>query len=237
MLVLVTGSSGTLGRRVVALLEERGHRVRRGGRPPDPSGAGAVIHCATDPNDPATVDLGLIKHLAGAADPGTHLVYPSIVGVDLIPTPYYQAKVACEKEMVASGLPWTIVRATQYHQLIWHWYTKPSRNPLLRVPAVTRYQVLDPAEHARLLVDRVDNEPLGRAPDVGGPTAYEARQLAQSCLAAIGSRRRILSLNQPGIVGAAFRAGANLTPNRGGGESWTEFVARQMARRPPTSDP
>ncbi len=148
-----------------------------------------------------------------------------------MPTPYYRAKVACEALLVSTGRPWSILRATQFHQLIWGWYSAPTRKPLLLVPAGTRYQVLDPQEMARRLVDAIEAGPQGRLEDLGGAFAYEAVDLARSVMAAMGSKRRVVAYNRPGLVGAAFRAGANLTPHRGEGETWNEFVARQIARR------
>jgi hypothetical protein len=102
---------------------------------------------------------------------------------------------------------------------------------LLLVPASTRYQVLDPMEMARKLVDAVETGRQGRLEYLGGAFAYEAAELARSVLAAVGSHRRAIAYNRPGIVGAALRAGANLTPNRAEGETWNDFVARQISRR------
>lgn len=194
-------------------------------------GVEAIVHSATDPRRPDLVDVGGLRLLDQMAPSGVHLVLPSIVGCDLIPTPYYKAKTTCEQAVTAATRPWAILRATQFHQLIWGWYSRPSRNPFLFVPAATRYQVLDPMEMARGLADAVDGRLQGRLDDLGGAFAYEATELARSVVTASGSRRRVIGYNRPGLVGAALRAGANLTPNRGLGETWNEFVARQIARR------
>lgn len=248
----MTGGTGVLGRRLVGQLLERGHAVRVGtsrrsaakrddlantfelnlttgeGVAAATAEVDAVIHSATDPVNPEPVDLNGIRLIAEAASPDTHLIYPSIVGCDLIPMPYYEVKIRCEGAVAATGLPWSILRATQFHQLIWHWYARESRNPFLFVPAGIRYQVLDPSEAARLLVEAIESGPQGRMPDIGGPTAYEGADLAKSCLSAIDSRRKLITYNRWGLAAAARRAGANLTPNRGGGETWNEFVARQI---------
>jgi uncharacterized protein YbjT (DUF2867 family) len=255
LIVLVTGGTGTLGRRLLGELARRGHEVvagtSRAGAPNRIAGirfsqfdlstgsgldqalAGveAVIHSATNPSRAQEVDVNGMRRLAVAARPGVHLVLPGIVGSDLIATPYYKMKIASEQALVSSGQPWTILRATQFHQLIWSWYARRSRNPLLLVPSQTRYQVIDPLEVARRLVDAVEAGPQGRIDDVGGPTAYEAADLARSCLAAIDSRRKVIVRTRWGLAAAALRAGANLTANRAGGETWNEFVARQLATR------
>jgi uncharacterized protein YbjT (DUF2867 family) len=175
------------------------------------------------------VDLGgMVRLVAGA--PNAHLIYPGIVGSDLIPTEYYKVKTETEQFLSASGAPWTVLRATQFHQLIWHWYATPSRNPFLLVPSQTRYEVIDPLEVARRLADLAEAGPMGRVDDIGGQFAYEASDLARSCLTATASKRRVIRYNKPGIVGAALRAGANLTPHRSGGQSWNDFVQRQIER-------
>jgi uncharacterized protein YbjT (DUF2867 family) len=252
--VLVTGAGGTLGRRLVGELARRGHTVAaattREGAPKNlgtiryirvdlATGAGVddavagvatIVHAASSPPRAREVDLDGLLRLMKAA-PQAHVVYPGIVGCDLIPTPYYGIKTETEQALIDSGAPWTILRATQFHQLIWHWYATESRNPFLLAPKDTRYQVVDPLEVARRLVDLVESGPQGRVDDIGGPFAYEAADLARSCLAAVGSKRRIIKYNKPGIVGAALRAGANLTPHRAAGQTWNDFIERQMERR------
>lgn len=195
------------------------------------AGVGAVIHSASDFRQPDQVDLAGFRLLDEAAEADVHFIYPGIVGCDLIPAPYYKVKSACEHFLVEAPRPWTILRATQFHQLIWGWYTRPSRNPFLFVPAETRYQVLDPLEMARYLAGAAEAGPQGRMDDLGGPFAYDAEELARSVQVASGGTRRVVAYNRPGIVGAALRAGANLTPNRGSGETWNEFIARQLTRR------
>jgi hypothetical protein len=195
-------------------------------------GVEAIVHSATDPRRTDLVDIGGLRLLDMKVRAEAHLVLPSIVGCDLIPTPYYKAKTTCEQMVGAMTRPWAILRATQFHQLIWGWYSRSSSNPFLFVPGATRYQVLDPMEMARRVADAIDGHLLGRLDDLGGAFAYEATELARSVVAASGSGRRVIGYNRPGLVGAALRAGANLTPNRGGGETWNEFVTRQIARRP-----
>ncbi len=187
----------------------------------------SVVLCATDPKRPLEVDLGQIHFLSERSN--AHLVYPSIVGCDLMPWPYYEAKAACEEALLAGGNRWAIVRSTQFHQLIWGWYAAPRANwPWLMISASTRYQVLDPTVMAEVLAAAAVEAQTGRLPDIGGPFAYEAVELARSVQKALKRKRMVITYNKPGLFGAALRAGANLTPNRSGGETWNEFLARRM---------
>ncbi|MFN2486653.1 MAG: hypothetical protein ABR609_08630 [Acidimicrobiia bacterium] len=214
---------------MLSALEQAGLQHRRAGRDlaqVDLTGVRAVVICATDGRRPRDVDLTQVSYFART---GLHVIYPSIVGCDLMPSSYYEAKVECE-QLLANSLH-SIIRATQYHQLLWGWYTARRRRPWLVVPSRTRYQVLDPAVHARALVQAAAGEPLGRGPDVGGPVAYEAVDLARSCQRAAGLKRLVVPINRRGLFGAALRAGANLTPNRDqSGETWNQFIGRQIGR-------
>src|SRR5215210_2773888 len=137
--VLVTGGTGVLGRRVVELLgsaavETRvlSHRGVPGTTPGDLStgegldeavrGIDTIVHCATSPFRRAhRVDVeGTRRLLEAAARAGvSHLVYISIVGIDLAESyPYYRVKLDAERVVEGSPLPYTILRATQFYDLV-----------------------------------------------------------------------------------------------------------------------
>ena len=138
--VLVTGGTGNLGRHVVQGLVEAGLPVRVASRSAPPAekildhewatvdyrsragldaallGVDVVVHCASgSPRGEAESIAALLS--SGKRAGIKHLVYISIVGVDKLPLSYYRAKFATEKALVTSGIPWTILRATQFHDL------------------------------------------------------------------------------------------------------------------------
>lgn len=249
MEILVTGASGVLGRRVVRFARDRGHAVRAASRAPKhPSwvtidlesgrglveavtGVDAVIHCASDSRRHTEVDRNGTGRLIDAvrAAGGPHVAFPGIVGSDVIPLRYYRSKTAVEEALLASGLNVSIQRFTQFHQLVWLLVGRLARWPAVVVPRHTRFQVLDPSVAAERLVSAVEAGATGRLVDVGGPTAYEARDLAGSVLRAKGMRRPVVAVNAPGLVGAALRAGGNLTEHRAeDGMTWNEFLAGRI---------
>lgn len=254
MEVLVTGGTGVLGSAVVDELVSRVHAVRVLSRHPDAvgdtarvipgslasagavaealDGVDAVVHCATDPRKHRQVDRegteALLETALRSGKP--HVVFPGIVGSDVIPLGYYKSKIAAEEMIEESECPHTFLRTTQFHRLIWTALSSMARFPLMVLPRDTRFQPIDHAVVARLLADAVESGPQGRVADTGGPMAYEAKDLATSHRAATGHSRRMIQFNLPGIVGAAFRAGGNLTPNRNSdGRTWNDFVAERMA--------
>ena len=199
------------------------------------TGVDAVVHCASDPRNHRATDVTGTRRMATAARNagGIHIVFPGIVGSDVIPLGYYRSKTAAEEILDGSGLPISIQRYTQFHELLWLLMSMLTKPPLAIVPHDTRFQVLDAAAAARHLVDAAEGDPAGRMPDLGGPTAYEARDLARSVAAALDRKRKVIGINVPGLVGAAFRAGGNLTPNRDDtGATWNDFIARKMRNRP-----
>ena len=254
MKILLTGGTGGLGREVVRAAEAAGHTVRiasRRARSDDLpagrewarmdvetgegvaqalAGADAVIHAASDPRRHAAVDVEGTRRLAGAARAaGTpHLVYVSIVGVDRIPFGYYRAKLAAERIVAESGVPHTILRATQFHALIDTMLAGFARVPLvIPLPTTFRFQPVATAEAAGRVVRAAEAGPTGRLPDFGGPEVLTLGGMARAWQAARGLRRPVLHLPLPGALAAAFREGRNTIPD-GEGERgtvrWEEWL-------------
>ena len=243
--VLVTGGSGTFGRKLVPLLAERGHEVRVLSRRPGAgthvgdlvTGAGVanaavdaelIVHAATD-NGVRTgrTDLMQTTNLLSAATGCRHLLYLSIVGVDDIPFGYYQRKLACEQTIEASSVPHTTLRATQFHELIDKTLRVVSRWPVALLPLSFRFQSVAATEVAARAAELLDAEPLGRAPDFGGPQVLTGRQIVADWRAARGRPRAVIGVRLPGEVARAFTQGRNTCPDHADGrQTWAEFLAR-----------
>lgn len=256
-MILVTGASGTLGRLLVPTLTRRGADVRalsrreRGGRGPGGPGSfewavgnlgdgsgleeavdgiDGIVHTASNTRGQGRGDAEAVWRLIEAAKRGgrrPHLVYISIVGVDLIPYGYYEAKHAAEKAIEAGGLPYTIQRTTQWFQLLEAFLGLAAKSPVVPVPSMP-FQPLDAAEAAARLADLAAGEPQGRAEDMGGPELLDSGDIAHAYLRATGKRRLLLPFRVPGKAGRAFRAGVHTTPeNRQGKTTWAEYLAAE----------
>lgn len=237
--IVVTGGTGTLGRAVVSELEGRGHRVRVLSRSPAPdstpagrqwaradllegdsadvarafSGAETVVHCATTLNGPKDVTVAQQVLAACAAAGVRHFVLVSIVGIDRIPLAYYRGKLEIERLVAVSGIPATIQRATQFHDLVRAIFARLARLPVLFVPDMF-FQSVDVADVAARLADVACRGPQGRVADFGGPRVDCSVDMARAFVAASGLRRRVVPLRVPRLLqrGAvrALADGANL---------------------------
>lgn len=244
--ILVTGGTGTLGRAVVDRLRAAGREPRVLSRKPGPGrlvgdletgaglaeavrGAAVVVHAATHPGHDVAATRALLDAARAGGKP--HLVYVSIVGVDQVPLSYYQEKLAAERLVAESGLPWTIQRATQFHDLLARLFGPLAHSPVVPVPAATSVQPIDVRDVAERLVRLAAEGPAERAPDLGGPEVRPMAELARTWLAATGRRRLVVPLRLPGAVARAYRSGAHLSPAHAEGRITFEgYLAENSVR-------
>ncbi|MEC4015514.1 SDR family oxidoreductase [Streptomyces sp. H27-D2] len=194
------------------------------------TGADAIVHCASSPRGG---DADAARHLIEAARRAKvpHLVYISIVGVDRVPMGYYRTKFEAERLIEDSGLGWTVLRTTQFHDLVLRLWQISTRLPLAPVPAGVRIQPIDVREVGERLAEAALGEPAGRVPEMGGPQVRDAGDLARAYLRAAGRRRALLPVRLPGKAFAGFRAGAHLPPDRAVGRvTFEEFLAERFSR-------
>lgn len=256
--ILLTGGSGRLGRELVPRLQASGFIVRvmsrqpaRGDEPPGTEwaqadlengaglaealeGVGGVIHAASDVLKRRVDVDGTGLLLEEAQKVGVEqFVYISIVGVDQINFGYYQNKLAAERLIEASGLPWTVLRATQFHSFVNQILWALTRLPLAFIPRNWRFQSIAEVDVANQLLAAVQQGPAGRPPDVGGPEILSMDEMARQWLDAQGMRRAMVHLPVPGGLSAGFRRGLNTTPeNRVGQITWAKWLAARYAGEP-----
>jgi uncharacterized protein YbjT (DUF2867 family) len=244
MTILVTGGTGTLGKPTVRRLRTTGHQVRvlsrrpgvgrvladlssGEGLPAALEGVDTVVHLATT----RWRDAKQTKRLLDAAREAgvTHFFFISIVGVDRIPYGYYRDKVVSEGLIEQSGIPFTILRATQFHEFPADFFRAQRRLPF-RMSLEILDQPIDVDEVAGRIVELVDAGPSGRVADIGGPEQRSVRELLDIWQQAHGTDRPVWTLKVPGATMRAFREGHHLTPLPGyGTRTFAEFAAADAA--------
>src|SRR5215216_5204126 len=224
--ILVTGGTGTLGRLVVPRLRDAGCKLRVLSRRSREAGEGIefmtgdlatgegieaavdgveiIVHCAGSSKGDEDKALNLVRAASRAG--ARHLVYISVVGAERIPVVsgvdramfgYFASKLAAERVVADSGLPWTTLRATQFHDLLLTTVRQMARLPMIPVPAGFRFQPVDAGEVAARLAELALGAPAGLVPDLGGPRVYELAELVRGYLRATGKRRPILPVPLP----------------------------------------
>ncbi len=205
------------------------------------AGVDTIVHCAgTQQGDEVKTGnlVRAVRATAGASLP--HLVFISVVGAERVPVvsrmdrmmfAYFASKRAAELVVEQSGLPWTTLRATQFHDLALLTLQGLAKSPLMPYFSGTRFQPVDTGEVAARLAELAFAAPAGLVDEMGGPTAYEMKDLARSYLAATGKHRLLVPLRAGGQAGRAIRAGANLTPAHAvGRRTWEDFLAERVGQ-------
>ena len=164
----------------------------------------------------------------------------SVVGADRVPQDgrldrtmfgYFGSKLDAEQVVAGSGLPWTTLRATQFHDLLLMVARAMARLPVIPVASGMRFQPVDAGEVAARLAELALGSPSGLVPDLAGPRVYPMADLIQSYLRAAGKRRPVVPVPLPGRAAKAVRDGANLAPGRAvGRRTWEEFLAERVRR-------
>ncbi|MEJ1194071.1 SDR family oxidoreductase [Pseudarthrobacter sp. CCNWLW207] len=243
MEIAVAGGTGIVGRHVVRIAKERGHQVRSLSRREGVDlvkaegvgsalkGVGTVIDVSglRSMHTKKSVDFFMattesLQQYGKAAGVQHHVVL-SIVGVDKAPAGLYAGKQAQEEAVRHGDLPWTILRATQFHEFVEQVLDRASLGPTVLVPRF-KTQPIAAAEVAEALVDAAEAGPQGFLPDLGGPRPERLRDMVDKYLRKSGKKRLVLEVSAPGVLWKAMRSGA-LLPAAGaavGRQSFDEWL-------------
>jgi uncharacterized protein YbjT (DUF2867 family) len=221
MKVVVIGGSGLIGKKLVPLLRQQGHEAV----PASPStgvnaltgegladalaGAGVVVDVSNAPSwadadvmaffDTSTRNLLAAERAAGVR----HHVALSVVGADRMPdSGYMRAKVNQETLIAAGGVPYTVVRATQFFEFL-GWLA--GKGDPVRLPAAPM-QPLAADDVAAALADVCAGAPANGMVELAGPETLPIAEFVGRYLAASGDRRAVVA--DPAVLysGAALDA-------------------------------
>ncbi|WP_435742677.1 SDR family oxidoreductase [Microbacterium sp. PMB16] len=224
MKIAVAGGTGVVGRHTVDAVREAGHEpvvlsrsqgvdlVSGKGLDAALEGVDAVIDVASIETLKAAAAIEFFTAATGnllsaAADAGvSHVVLLSIVGIDRIPYDYYAGKVAQEKVVEASRVPWSIQRATQFHEFAAQMFERAKLGPLHVAPNA-RTQPVAAREVGERLVALALGRPQGRVRDFAGPREERLADMIRAFARHEGYRGWIPALNVPGPQMRGMRAG------------------------------
>ncbi len=235
MRMAVIGGTGTLGAPLVERLVSGGDEVTvlsRGSRPtPADSthvrvdledGEGltealadieVIIDLANATKHPERTFIdGTRRALAAAQEAGArHFLAVSVVGCERVPLDYYRAK-AAQEDLIASGsVPWTLMRATQFHPFLAGLFATAARFGI-RPTGRAKLQPVDVEIVATYLAKVARREPGGRLPDMCGPEVQTLSELSGVWKRARGSRALPVRVPSVGALGRALAAGGLCEP-------------------------
>lgn len=211
MKIVVIGGSGLIGSKLVPLLRARGHAVlaaspnsgvntiTREGLAEALSGANVVVDVANSPSfeDKAVMEFfetaGRNLLAAEAAAGVSHHVALSVVGADRLPeSGYLRAKVAQEKLIRASTIPFTILRSTQFFEFVDGIIQSAAKDNVIRLsPALLQPIASDDVVAA--LAELTLRKPVNGIVEVGGPEKIPLDVLARQHLASKGDGRQVVA--------------------------------------------
>jgi uncharacterized protein YbjT (DUF2867 family) len=202
-------------------------------------GVEIIVHCAGSSKGDELKASNLVRAATRAGSSVRHLVYISVVGADQIPVvgrldramfSYFASKLAAERIVAGSGLPWTTLRATQFHELLLLVAQQLVKLPLIPVPAGFKFQPIAADEVAARLVELALGTPSGLVAEMAGPKVYSLAELLRQYLRLTHQHRLLLPVWLPGKAARVFKAGANLAPGRAmGQQTWEEFLAEKLS--------
>ena len=264
--ILVTGGTGSLGQAVVEHLQQSEHHIRLLSRKPAPTdrsptiewaqgdivtGAGLdtalanvdiVVNCTGNPQNVYETDVLGVKNLAVAAKQShiKHFFHISIVGIEQIDLAYYQHKISAENAIVESGVPYSIQRMTQFHNLL---DFVISRMRIvdgvyeLPIAADALFQLIDVRDVAAYIYPLLFSEPAGRLPDIGGMEILRVDEIARIYLntQGIADSKFVDAVKGffPSAAVEGFRQGFNTVPNnRYGSITWADYVRAKHRATP-----
>src|SRR5467141_4331066 len=211
MKIVVIGGSGLIGKKLVKNLRQQGHEVVAAspslgvntvtgeGLAQALAGAQVVVDVANAPSweDKAVLEFfetsGRNLLAAEAAAEVGHHVAVSVVGTDrLLASGYFRAKMAQEKLIKASPIPYTIVRATQFFEFVGGMAQSATEGQTVRLPPALM-QPIAADDVAAVMADVALAEPLKGTFDLAGPELIRQDDLVRQFLKATGDARTVIT--------------------------------------------
>jgi uncharacterized protein YbjT (DUF2867 family) len=257
--ILITGGTGNLGKQVVDLLLPhkefevsilssranahspgnlkifKGDLAHNIGLANATENAEIIIHCASDARNFKQVDIDGTHNLLSSLNKKIrHFIYISIVGVDKTNYPYYQAKHQVEKMIAGSGIPYTILRTTQFHSFVLAMlqpFVENKANGVVKIPKGMKFQSVDIKEVAQKLVELSLEEASGLLPEFGGPEILSFEKMSRIYLDIMKLKSIIEPADFEGVRYELFRTGVNLCrDNLFGKVTWQVYLKDKFTR-------
>ncbi|HEX5993982.1 MAG TPA: NAD(P)H-binding protein [Jiangellales bacterium] len=256
--IAVAGATGVVGRALVEILRARGRPVvpmsratgvdlaKNQGLHAALAGVDTVVDVSSRTTGRAGPSIDYFGHatrnlLEAERHHGVgHHVVLSIVGTDRVQSGYYEGKLVQERLTMAAPVPFTILRATQFHEFAEQMLRRMRIGPVAIVPKIVM-QPVAAYEVAQRLADLVEAGPSGRVPDMAGPQRHTLLEMTRKACRANGDGAVLVPVRIPGPGGRLMANGGLLPDGRFdcGQLTFDDWLARRSARgaRTPMANP
>ncbi|TWT39807.1 NmrA-like family protein [Thalassoglobus neptunius] len=231
MKILIIGGSGLIGSKLVAILRDRGHVVIAAspssgvntltgeGLSEAMQGVQVVVDVANSPSFEDNAVMHFFETsgrnlLAAETSAGVlHHVALSVVGTERLQSSgYFRAKLVQEKLIMASQIPYTIVRATQFFEFVGAIADSGTEGNSVRLPPAMMQPIVSD-DVAAALADVAIEEPLMGTIDLAGPEPIRMDDLVRSYLLAYQDGRQVMTDSQASYFGTEVND-QSLTPGK-----------------------
>jgi uncharacterized protein YbjT (DUF2867 family) len=257
--ILVAGGTGVLGSAVVEALKTTPHVIRIMSSRAAPANrdltsewatvdittetglrdaladVDIVVNCLGNYRNVYQVDVLGTQRLADLSKEAgiQHFYHISIVGIDKVDYDFYRHKQAAEAAVIASGVPYSIQRVTQFHSYMFYLMSNSLQSSpdgyVLPITHNAIFQPMDTHDIAAYALPMILDSPAQRLPDVGGPEIWQVADLARIFLSARQITNPVFvdpgSDVFPDTALGALRKGVLTEPrNRYGQMTWADYV-------------
>ncbi len=252
--IVVTGGTGRLGKLFSEVLIKNNiiHTLTSRTQPPGVSnwmpmdigngkgipealkGKKILVHLASGTKKfDKNIDVNGTQRLLDAAKANgiEHFIYISIVGIDRVPVGYYKYKLEAEELIKKSDVPYTILRATQFHEFLDQMFHRFLFFPVLMLPTKAKFQPIDTILVAEDMYRLMQLQPENKTYDLGGPEVLELGKILQGWKTAQHKHKWILHLPTFGKTLKSLNNGGLTCPDqRSGGITWQQWLNSTYAR-------
>lgn len=192
-------------------------------------GVDTVLHLASGPGKIGreSFESVLTRNILNAIPKSDvkHLIYCSIVGIDKIPYSYYRAKLDSEALIRNSQVRYTILRATQFHNLIDYFISKLMQFPIGFLPGKLLAQPIHVDAVAQKLYELVLAGNQNTILNLGGPQVLDFHTLAHSWMTYRHISKPVLPIPSLGALMSAIAKGYNTCPEMAvGSKTWDNYL-------------
>jgi len=250
--ILITGGTGILGKSLCSLFEQRSipfttstHKqalknnmvimnIETGeGIKEAVSGKKIILHLASDKKHPDNDVSGTQKLINEIKHQGLnlHFIYISIVGIEKLPMTYFKQKLQTEELIKKSGISWSILRATQFHNYVDQILKQLLKLPIGILPKKVPIQPIDVLPVAEKLLEISFQEPTYRTDNIGGKEILSLETLSQSWMAIQNIKKPLLNLPLWGSTGNNLINGAlTCSQKTNEGRNWQQWLNENYLR-------